>query len=49
MIIGEAPEKEDDEQGLPFVDSSGQLLNKMLSAIQLERKNIYITTLNTII
>ena len=46
MIIGEAPEKEDDEQGLPFVGSAGQLLNKMLSAIQLERKNIYIT--NTI-
>ena len=46
MIIGEAPGKEEDEQGLPFVGSSGQLLNKMLSAIQLERKNIYIT--NTI-
>ena len=46
MIIGEAPEKEDDEQGLPFVGRAGQLLNKMLSAIQLERKNIYIT--NTI-
>ena len=46
MIIGEAPEKEDDKQGLPFVGSAGNLLNKMLSAIQLERKNIYIT--NTI-
>ena len=45
-IIGEAPGKEEDEQGLPFVGSAGQLLNKMLSAIQLERKNIYIT--NTI-
>ena len=43
MIIGEAPGKEEDEQGLPFVGSAGQLLNKMLSAIQLERKNIYIT------
>ena len=46
MIIGEAPGKEEDEQGLPFVGSAGQLLNKMLSAIQLERKDIYIT--NTI-
>ena len=46
MIIGEAPGKEEDEHGLPFVGSAGQLLNKMLSAIQLERKNIYIT--NTI-
>ena len=43
MIIGEAPGKEEDEQGLPFVGSEGQLLNKMLSAIQLERKDIYIT------
>ena len=46
MIIGEAPGIEEDEQGLPFVGSAGQLLNKMLSAIQLERKDIYIT--NTI-
>ena len=46
MIIGEAPGKEEDEQGLPFVGSAGQLLNKMLSAIQLEREDIYIT--NTI-
>ena len=46
MIIGEAAGKEEDEKGLPFVGSAGQLLNKMLSAIQLERKNIYIT--NTI-
>lgn len=43
MIIGEAPGKEEDEQGLPFVGSAGQLLNKMLSAIQLDRKDIYIT------
>ena len=46
IIIGEAPGKEEDEQGLPFVGSAGQLLNKMLSAIQLERNEIYIT--NTI-
>ena len=46
MIIGEAAGKEEDEQVLPFVGSAGQLLNKMLSSIQLERKNIYIT--NTI-
>ena len=45
MIIGEAPGKEEDEQGLPFVGSAGQLLNKMLSAIQLERKDIYITNI----
>ena len=43
MIIGEAPGQEEDEQGLPFVGRAGQLLNKMLSAIQLDRKDVYIT------
>jgi len=43
MIIGEAPDQEEDEQGLPFVGRAGKLLNKMLSAIQLDRKNVYIT------
>ena len=43
MIIGDAPGLEEDEQGLPFVGSSGQLLNKMLSAIHLERKGVYVT------
>tara|TARA_B100000959_G_scaffold222867_1_gene236091 strand:- start:303 stop:1016 length:714 start_codon:yes stop_codon:yes gene_type:complete len=43
MIVGEAPGQEEDEQGLPFVGKAGQLLNKMLSAIQLDRKDIYIT------
>ncbi len=43
MIIGEAPGQEEDEQGIPFVGRAGQLLNKMLSAINLERKNVYIT------
>lgn len=43
MIIGEAPGHEEDVQGLPFVGRAGQLLNKMLSAIQLKREDIYIT------
>ena len=43
MIIGEAPGKEEDEQGIPFVGRAGQLLNKMLSAINLNRKNVYVT------
>ena len=43
MIIGEAPGKEEDEKGIPFVGRAGQLLNKMLSAINLNRKDIYIT------
>ena len=43
MIIGEAPGQEEDEQGIPFVGRAGQLLNKMLSAINLDRKDVYIT------
>ena len=43
MIIGEAPGKEEDEEGIPFVGRAGQLLDKMLSAIKLEREKVYIT------
>ena len=43
MIIGEAPGQEEDQQGLPFVGRAGQLLNKMLSAIEIDRKDVYIT------
>ncbi len=43
MIIGEAPGQEEDLQGIPFVGRAGQLLNKMLSAIQLKRTDVYIT------
>lgn len=43
MIIGEAPGEEEDRQGLPFVGRSGQLLDMMLQAIDLDRKDLYIT------
>ncbi len=43
MFIGEAPGKEEDEQGKPFVGRAGKLFNKMLSAINLSRTKIYIT------
>lgn len=46
MIIGEAPGREEDQQGLPFVGQAGQLLDKMLAAIQLSRsENTYITNI----
>ena len=38
MIIGEAPGANEDQEGLPFVGRAGQLLDKMLSAIDLDRK-----------
>jgi len=37
MIVGEAPGRDEDLQGLPFVGRSGQLLDKMLAAINLDR------------
>lgn len=46
MIIGEAPGADEDEQGLPFVGLSGQLLDRMLATIGLNRQeNIYITNI----
>ena len=44
MVIGEAPGADEDRQGLPFVGVSGQLLDRMLGAVGLERKsNVYIS------
>ena len=45
MLIGEAPGRDEDEQGLPFVGRSGQLLDKMLAAIGLNRELVYITNI----
>lgn len=42
MFIGEAPGREEDIQGLPFVGRSGQLLDRMLAAIGLDRSSVYI-------
>ncbi len=45
MIIGEAPGANEDQEGLPFVGRAGQLLDKMLSAIDLDRKKVYISNI----
>lgn len=45
VFIGEAPGKNEDEQGIPFVGAAGKFLNEMLAMIQLERKDIYITNI----
>jgi DNA polymerase len=42
MFVGEAPGMEEDLQGLPFVGRSGQLLDRMLAAIGLDRTSAYI-------
>jgi uracil-DNA glycosylase len=43
MFIGEAPGRDEDKQGLPFVGRAGKLLDKMMAAIRLDRTNAYIT------
>jgi DNA polymerase len=43
MFIGEAPGRDEDRQGLPFVGRAGKLLDKMMAAIDLDRTNAYIT------
>ena len=43
MIVGEGPGQKEDELGKPFVGEAGNLLNKMLKAINIERDKIYIT------
>ena len=45
MFIGEAPGKNEDEQGLPFVGAAGQFLNDMLAGINLKRAQVYITNI----
>ncbi len=45
VFIGEAPGKNEDAQGLPFVGAAGKFLNEMLESIGLERKDVYITNI----
>ena len=42
MLIGEGPGQTEDEEGLAFVGAAGQLLTRMLEAIQLPRERVYI-------
>jgi DNA polymerase len=45
MLIGEAPGKDEDAKGLPFVGQAGQLLDRMLAAAGLAQADVYITNL----
>jgi len=42
VFVGEAPGADEDEQGLPFVGRAGQLLTKIIEAMGLKRKDVYI-------
>ena len=45
MFVGEAPGEREDETGIPFVGAAGQLLDKYLIAVGLERENVYIANI----
>jgi DNA polymerase len=45
MFVGEAPGSDEDIQGVPFVGRSGKLLDLMMAAIGLDRKNVYIANI----
>jgi uracil-DNA glycosylase family 4 len=45
VFIGEAPGKNEDLQGLPFVGAAGKFLNEMLAAAGMERRDVYITNI----
>jgi uracil-DNA glycosylase family 4 len=45
MFVGEAPGAEEDQQGVPFVGASGQLLNRMLNKLGLRREEVYIANI----
>jgi uracil-DNA glycosylase len=43
MFIGEAPGAEEDHEGEPFVGAAGQLLNRLLDKLEINRQEVYIT------
>jgi len=45
VFIGEAPGKNEDLQGLPFVGAAGKFLNEMLAAADMDRSDVYITNI----
>lgn len=45
LLIGEAPGRDEDLSGIPFVGRAGQLLDKMLAAIDLSREHVYIANI----
>ena len=45
MFIGEAPGKNEDETGIPFVGAAGKLLDKYLDAVGIDRSDVYIANI----
>ena len=45
VFIGEAPGKNEDEQGIPFIGAAGKILNELLTQIGLSRDDVYVTNI----
>jgi DNA polymerase len=45
MLVGEAPGRDEDLQGEPFVGAAGQLLNKILAAVGFKREEVFIANI----
>ncbi len=45
MLVGEAPGEDEDESGRPFVGRAGQLLDKVLASVGIDREDVYITNI----
>ena len=45
LFVGEAPGADEDEQGIPFIGRAGQLLTKIIEAIELKRDDVYIANI----
>ena len=45
MFVGEAPGEQEDKTGIPFVGRAGQLLDKFLAAVDIDREDVYIANI----
>ena len=45
MFVGEAPGRDEDREGIPFIGRAGQLLTKIIQAINMTREQVYITNI----
>ena len=45
LVVGEAPGEEEDLSGRPFVGRAGQLLDKVLAAVEIDRADVYVTNM----
>ncbi|MDQ3065227.1 MAG: uracil-DNA glycosylase [bacterium] len=45
IFVGEAPGKKEDELGIPFIGAAGKFLNEMLASINLDRSDVFITSI----